>query len=309
MLRPGDGLESLRLDMVRGDRHYVAAGTPVLLPLLEEAVAVIAELRPLSADTTRTPQATIALTAFAPRPGAALPGADGMDSVAPFDVATALAQGISLNHKGLHVDASRVLNDALSRMDPSTPAPLRADLQLEAGLADSNIRFPDAAAAHFAAADAIFTAEPAVRSAFLARKRDTYVAFDAINRHAFAEALATLDRVATAPLAADQPLSDPNVLRLLNQPSQNGTPPRWRCPTPLRCRNWSSISRPNMRAASRCWRKAIDRRRRRRSSGPPPPIARWPMTGSTKPAALAGRAHRAAAGALAGATWRLSRCL
>jgi hypothetical protein len=34
--------------------------------------------------------------------------------------------------------------------------------------------------------------------------------------------LATLDRVATAPLAADQPLSDPNVLRLLNQPSQNG---------------------------------------------------------------------------------------
>ncbi len=217
------GLESLRLDMVRGDRHYVAAGTPVLLPLLEEAVAVIAELRPLSADTTRTPQATIALTAFAPRPGAALPGADGMDSVAPFDVATALAQGISLNHKGLHVDASRVLNDALSRMDPSTPAPLRAELQLEAGLADSNIRFPDAAAAHFAAADAIFTAEPAVRSAFLARKRDTYVAFDAINRHAFAEALATLDRVATAPLAADQPLSDPNVLRLLNQPSQNGT--------------------------------------------------------------------------------------
>jgi hypothetical protein len=39
----------------------------------------------------------------------------GMDSVAPFDVATALAQGISLNHKGLHVDASRVLNDGARR--------------------------------------------------------------------------------------------------------------------------------------------------------------------------------------------------
>ncbi len=294
------GLESLRLDMVRGDRRYTAAGTPVLLPLLEEAFAVIAEVKPLSADATRTPQATIALTAFAPRPGAALPGADGMDSVAPFDAATALAQGISLNHKGLHVDASRVLNDALSRLSPSAPAALRAELELEAGLADSNIRFSDAAAGHFAAADAIFTAEPAVRSAFLARKRDTYVAFDAINRHAFAEALATLDRVASAPQSAEQPLRDPDVLRLLNQPAGNGTATALAVPTLRRSRNSSWISKPNMPAAWRCWHRQPtgggggDRARRRRLS----PLVQRPLR--PEPAIVVGRTDRAAAGSVAG---------
>lgn len=233
------GLESVRLDTTRGDMHYAAAGTPALLPLLEEALGIVSGMLPPNADATRTPTATIDIAGLAVRPSATgtdLAAADAAGTVAaPLDVATALAQGISLNHKGLYVEASRVLNDALSRLSSTAPAltttsapptasaALRAELLLEAALADSNIRFPDAAAAHFAAADTIFATQPASRTAFLSRKRDTYGALDAINRHAFPEALATLDRVANAPAAAGQPLRDPSTLRLLNQPRQNGT--------------------------------------------------------------------------------------
>ncbi|PTQ65182.1 CHAT domain-containing protein [Sphingomonas sp. PP-CE-3G-477] len=229
------GLESVRLDTARGGMHYAAAGTPALLPLLEEALGIVSGVLPPNTDVTRTPTATIDIARLAARPsatGADLAAADAAGTIAaPLDVATALAQGISLNHKGLYVEASRILNDALSRLSPTASAPssttttalLSAELLLEAALADSNIRFPDAAAAHFAAADAIFVAQPASRTAFLSRKRDTYVALDAINRHAFPEALATLDRVSNAPAAAGQPLRDPSTLRLLNQPRQNGT--------------------------------------------------------------------------------------
>jgi CHAT domain-containing protein/tetratricopeptide (TPR) repeat protein len=228
------GLESVRLDTARGGMHYAVAGTPALLPLLEEALGIVSGVLPSNADVTRTPTATIDIVGLPARPsatGAELAAADAAGTVAaPLDVATALAQGISLNHKGLYVEASRILNDALSRLSPTASAPSTsttalssAELLLEAALADSNIRFPDAAAAHFAAADAIFVAQPASRTAFLSRKRDTYGALDAINRHAFPEALATLDRVANAPAAAGQPLRDPSTLRLLNQPRQNGT--------------------------------------------------------------------------------------
>jgi CHAT domain-containing protein len=214
------GLESVRLDTTRGNMRYVAAGTPALLPLLEEALGIVSGAVPPSADATRTPAASVDVAGLDARVDAVEVGVGALQPAAPFDAAFALAQGISLNHKGLHVDASRILNDALSRLSPAAPAATRAELLLEAGLADSNIRFPDAAATHFAAADTIFTAEPASRSAFLSRKRDTYGALDAINRHAFAEALARLDRVAATP-AADQPLRDPATLRLLNQPARN----------------------------------------------------------------------------------------
>ncbi len=217
------GLESIRIDTQRGGMHYAAAGTPALLPLLEESLRIVSGATQPSADATRTPAATIDVASLAARPSASDAELAVVELPTSFDVAAALSQGISLNHKGLHVEASRILNDALSRLSPAAPAATRAELLLEAGLADSNIRFPDAAAAHFAAADAIFAADPASRTAFLSRKRDTYGALDAINRHAFVEALATLDRVAATLVSADQPLRDPTTLRLLNQPQQNGT--------------------------------------------------------------------------------------
>ena len=213
------GLESVRLDLVRGDRLYVAAAIPSLLPQAEEALAIAAGLRTPRVGETHSPTASVDLAALAPRAGASA----AVDvAVAPTGGAQALAQGIALNHKGLHVDASRVLNDAISRLTPDTPPALRAELELEAGLADSNIRFPEAAQGHFKAARETLDATPAARTPFLARKQDTYYALDAINRGAFAEALALLNRLDSGTVAETQPLRDPATLVALNQPVTGG---------------------------------------------------------------------------------------
>jgi CHAT domain-containing protein len=213
------GLPSIRIDLVHGGKHYVASGTSALLPQIEEAVTVTAGLRRPSIDTTRALRSSVDLAAL----GEAAPTSVSSTDASAGTAAGALAQGTGFNHKGLHVEASRVLNDALSRLDPATPPAIRAELLLEAGLADSNIRFPDTAQAHFAAADAIFAAEPSVRTLFLSRKRDTYRALDALNRGAFAETLAVLDRAADTP-PATQPLNDPATLAAINQPVAGSAP-------------------------------------------------------------------------------------
>lgn len=211
------GLEVVRLDLFAGRERVIADAAPAFLAELEEGAAVMAGARRPSADAGRTVTAVIDPTRLAPAPiaGAAPMTLAVSDS---YDPAAALNQGISLNHKGLDVDASRVLNDALSRLPAITPPAERAELLLETGLADSNIHFADAAGQHFDEADAIFTANPAARTSFLLRKRDTYRALDLINRHEYAAALAILDRLARATAPVGQPLQDPATLRQLNQP-------------------------------------------------------------------------------------------
>lgn len=210
------GLESIRVDLTRGQRRYVAAGAPAILPQVEEALTIAAGLRRPAVAATYVATASVDATTLPPRVGSL--GADTLP-VAQATASAALTQGIALNHKGLHVEASRVLNDALTRLTPDAPPAVKAELLLEAGLADSNIRFPDAAAQHFEDARAIFVAVPATRTPFLLRKLDTYRALDAINRGAFIEALATLDRTGGMPGATDRPLQDAATLVALNQPA------------------------------------------------------------------------------------------
>ncbi len=214
------GLESVRLDLLRGDRLYVASATPALLAQAEEALAIAAGLRQPRVGETHTPAATVDIAQLSARDGAAAVAVDII--AAPTSASDALAQGIALNHKGLHVDAARVLNDAISRLSPDTPATLRVELELEAGLADSNIRFPESAQAHFAVARETLAGSPAARTPFLSRKQDTYYALDAINRGAFAEALALLNRLDSSTVAEVRPLQDPATLVALNQPVTGG---------------------------------------------------------------------------------------
>jgi hypothetical protein len=58
------------------------------------------------------------------------------------------------------MEASRMLNDGLSRITADTPLAIRIDLLLEAGLADSNLRFFDSAAEYFSRADALLAEDP-----------------------------------------------------------------------------------------------------------------------------------------------------
>ena len=207
------GIETVAYDIRRAGRRYFVSVAPNVMGPAEEGLRVIARVQPPSGDSGRATQASIAADTLPPSRAAARAGV----GTAAFDPSLALAEGISLNHKGLHVEASRVLNDALSRLPANASPSTRAELLLEAGLADSNIRFSESAQEHFAEATALLAQVSGDRSAFLTRKRDAYVALDLLNQRKFREALAALNKLVTRPVAASEPLKDPAIVRLLNQ--------------------------------------------------------------------------------------------
>ena len=145
----------------------------------------------------------VAVTALAPPPQS-----ESTTAAGDFDPQTALLQTIALNRGGQHIEASRIANDALSRLPADAPAATRAELALEAALADSNIRFGQTAAEHFARADAIIASAPNSTSGFLTSKRDTYKALDLINQGQFQAALTLLNRIAGEAPAIGQPLEE-----------------------------------------------------------------------------------------------------
>ena len=116
------------------------------------------------------------------------------------------------------MEASRSLNDAISRMPADAPAAERIELLLVAGLADSNLRFFDSAEDYFARADALLAANPNLPGGeVLVRKRRSYGALDLLNRRNFDNAIAALDKLASGPMDPSQPLTDPTTIRMMNQ--------------------------------------------------------------------------------------------
>ena len=188
--------------------RYRGSAVPAVVGPMEQALRVIARrARPPAAAEAAAPSVAFADLAAAPAPQASAA------AETPFDPENVLEQGIALNRQGRYIDASRILNDALGRMPPSTPAAVRAEIALEAGLADSNIRFRDSAAQHFELAASILRENPDIaRAAFLERKRTTYSALDALNRRDWNRALAVLSERETL-----SPLEDPAILAATNQ--------------------------------------------------------------------------------------------
>lgn len=206
------GEQVVVLSFRHGDRRVIASAVPAVLGPLEQGVRQLAGGATGVAANARSPS-TIELASLAPAPGGAAEGVPTAD----FNSAVALQQGISLNHKGLHLEASRLLNDALSRLPADASPAVRAELLLEAGLADSNIRVADAAAEHFARANAILASFTGGDQQFLLRKRDIYSALDLLNRRQFRAALRILDRIAGPQAEAGEPLRDPAIVQALNQ--------------------------------------------------------------------------------------------
>jgi CHAT domain-containing protein len=194
-----------------GDRTVIGSAAPGLVEPLQRGILALAG-DAVGANNAVRPGIDVA--ALAPPPQSASTAAAG-----DFDPQTALLQTIALNRSGQHIEASRIANDALSRLPADAPAAVRAELSLEAALADSNIRFTQTAAEHFARADAIIASAPDSTAGFLTSKRDTYKALDLINQGEFRSALTLLDRISGPAAAAGQPLEDPAVLSALNQPT------------------------------------------------------------------------------------------
>jgi hypothetical protein len=195
----------------RGGTSYRGVATTAAAAPMERTLAAIATSSVPTAEGTAAPT-TLKLDSLAAAPVRTVSTATSTD----FDPSIPLRDGIALNRQGFYVEASRELNDALSRLPASTPPGVQIELLLEAALADSNIRFTDAAADHFTRAEALLASNAGDRTAFLERKRSTYRAFDSLNRRDWT---AALDILALAP-RSDFPLEDLTVLADLNQSNQ-----------------------------------------------------------------------------------------
>ncbi|MEH3106791.1 MAG: CHAT domain-containing protein [Sphingomonas fennica] len=210
---PQTGQSLVTLRFRRSGQTYVGTAVESAAGPLDAAVRAAAEVAPPPADRDVTiapaiPPATLA----APPATSAEAAVTGRREA--FDPAGALQTGIALNHRGLYVEASRLLNDALSRLAGDTDALTRAEFELEAGLADSNISQFDAADDHFARAAPLLAAGAGQdRSSALEAKRVTYRGLDQLNRRQWAEAVRTLAEDVTA----GNPLRDPTMLSRLNQ--------------------------------------------------------------------------------------------
>jgi hypothetical protein len=192
----------------RGDLYVGAASGTALAPL-RVLLQAAARIEPAASSDAPPP---LDLTGLPPAPA---PMAGAREDRG-FDPAIALQTGTALNQRGQYVEASRLLNDALSRIAPGTAPATRVELELEAALADSNISQFDAADDHFARAIAALAGIADLdRAAALQSKRATYRGLDLINRRQWPAAITEL-----ADGQADKnPLNDAATLARLNQPA------------------------------------------------------------------------------------------
>ena len=153
---------------------------------------------------------------FDPRnlPAVAAPEQKAAETAGAFNPYVVLRSGIQSNQEGAYVEASRTLNGALSRLDNGIPAATRAEFELEAALADSNIGQKASAEGHFTAAESFLaSSSTGAVSAFLQRKASTYRALDATNRRQWSQVLTDLRAGETT----GNPLNDPAMRSALNQ--------------------------------------------------------------------------------------------
>jgi hypothetical protein len=205
------GLTTVRIEFDRGSTQYRGSAVTGVAGPMELALRALAAGSAPAEDVSEIAQPSIALDRLAAAPDVPVPAAAGGRA----DPEVTLREGIALNRSGLFIEASRLLNDALSRLRADTPAAIRAEIALEAGLADSNIRFRQQAAEHFALAGRILGEEPNANTPFLQRKRTTYEALDALNRRDWDGALAAL-----ATTTSGFPLQDTALLAETNQARQ-----------------------------------------------------------------------------------------
>ena len=206
------GFQTIETVVERDGRHFSLSVIPSAQGPGEEALRLLTGASKVNPDRNRTAAPTIELATLAPAPVET-----GVNALAA-DSESALQQGLRLIRQGLHMEASRSLNDAISRLPADAPVPERIELLLVAGLADSNLRFFDSAQNYFERADQLLAANPGLPGAeVLVRKRNSYGALDLLNRRNFANAVIALDRLASAPMDPTQPLTDATTVRLINQ--------------------------------------------------------------------------------------------
>lgn len=176
------------------------------------------------ADLSATARTPVELAGLAPLPAnlAASESNEGPRETAD----SVLARATALNFRGLSADASRFLRGELTRLPANTPATVRAKLLLEAGLADSNIRFFRSAQSNIDAAEAVIRRLSGGDQRELQARLATYRGLHALNQRDFRGARQILTPIAEQTRARVRGLDDPAALVQLNNMGSDKNDPR-----------------------------------------------------------------------------------
>lgn len=219
---PALGFGTIVIDADMGGKAVQISAAPSAVGAGYQAALVLTGQG--GADQSGTARTPIEIASLAPLPAdispsqaAAGPREDGQ---------TLLARATSLNFRGLSADASRFLRNELTRLPANTPASERAKLLLEAGLADSNIRFFRSAQANIEAADAVIRRLSGTDQRELQTRLATYRGLHALNQRDFRAARQILAPLAEQSRARANGLDDPAALVQLNNPGSDKSDPR-----------------------------------------------------------------------------------
>jgi len=133
---PGLGFSAIVVDAERNGRSYQMSSAPNAIGAAYQATRILAGYKDgVSLSSTRTPfkASAIARSEISDTAEVVSGGLETIDTI--------LSRGTTLNFRGLHSDASRYLNNAINSLSSNVPERSRAELILEAGLANSNIKF------------------------------------------------------------------------------------------------------------------------------------------------------------------------
>lgn len=212
------GQETVETRFSRGGRTYSSSAIAVAQGPAEEALRFLSGAAAPNQDRSRSTSAAVEAGVLAPSPSARSAAAGAV-----ANAEDALQQGLRLVRQGLHLDASRIVSDALARLPADTAPATRIDLMLLAGLADSNLRFFDSAEDYFGRANTLLAQNAGVPGAdVLLLKSRNYAALHLINKREFNVAASALDQGNAAAATADQPLLDAPNVRALNEAPKGG---------------------------------------------------------------------------------------
>lgn len=204
------GLETIETRVTRGRTILSASAYSIAQGPAEEGLRILAGTAAPTGERGRALAVVVDPSALAPAPRNLASG-----TVAVADAEAALEQGLRLVRQGLNLEASRVLNDALSRLPPDAVPATRVDLLLLAGLADSNLRFFTSAEQYFARAQEVLAQYPGMPGAgALERKRRNYAALDLLNQRQFSSVAQSLEQSKAE--TVDEPLMAATTVRELN---------------------------------------------------------------------------------------------
>lgn len=207
------GQPTIETRVIRKGKIYSVSTLAFAQGPAEELLKALLVTSSLDQDPSRTTSATVRVEDLP-----AAPGISETNVQAAASAEDALRDGLRLIQQGLHLDASRVANDALSRLPADYAPSTRIELLLLAGLADSNISFFDSADDFFAKARALLLDNPSLPGAdILASKERNYIALHELNKLNFAAAATSLNGGEKLGLDQSQPLLDAPTLQALNQ--------------------------------------------------------------------------------------------